>query len=366
MVNHNDNELFTWNKIGKRVSLCFHHSYNSRFFGVNYGKRYHYDPIYRIESELKVAAGLYRKFGKYGMGQAEPLPTLGVGIQPLDFLNAALGGKMVFRKDEAVQTPEKPLSNIRKISELEKLGDILWQDHPLFEDLFKQVEQMKKAYPELPISYIQGVWRDGPAGQKTFLTMHTPYTTAFRILGQEILELMLLDQEFVNAVLEWILCQYQSLWQAICGRMGWRGTKLHFGDCAATMLSPNLYKCICLPLYQKLMEDFEAAVIHSCGTSTHLLELFAQIPKVRQLQLGADTDWRLARKFFPRTQICAYYGCAKLLSQGPLDIERQLWRMCEQLEDNFDVNCGGVDPDTPEENIYAYLETARKINETGK
>ena len=348
-------EQFLVDRVKNGIELAFHTSYNSRHFGADYGERYHHDPLYRIETDMKVAKGLYEEFGQNGMGKSAPEPALGVGIQTLDFMNAAMGGRMIFHKEATVETPDKPLSKIKTFNDIEALDDIHWENSLLLGDAFSQVELMKKAYPELPIVEVQGVWQDGPEGGNSFLTMHTPYTTSFRLFGQTILELMLLEEELAEAIFEWLMRQYRSLWDTICKKMNWKGTKIHFGDCAATMLSPDIYEALCLPLYKKIMEDFDSCVMHSCGKSSHLLELFAQVLKVRQLQLGHGTDLHLARELFRDSSIVAYYEPARLISDSPAVIEKELWGMAEQLEDNFVIRCGDADPDTPLENIYTFL-----------
>ena len=357
-------QIVAGEKLMCQIALSFHPSYSHRQFGADYGRRYHYDPIFRIETDQMVVKGLYRIFGEYGMGDPDPTPALGVSIQPLDFMNAALGGRMNFKEDASVETPDKPLSEIETISDVQELQDIDWHKNALLQDFFSQVEQMTHTYPTIPITHVQGIWQEGALGQNSFLTMHTPYTTAFRLVGQNILEIMLIEDQLAVTIFEWLMRQYESLWNTICKRMGWRGTKVHFGDCAATMLSPKMYEHLCLPLYQKLMQNYDAAVIHSCGQSTHLLEHFAQIPKVSQLQLGYGTNLSRARQLFPKSSIIAYYDPGRLITDSPQDIADHLWQMAEQLKTNFQISCGGVDPNTPPQNIYTYLEIGKSIQKT--
>jgi uroporphyrinogen-III decarboxylase len=191
--------------------------------------------------------------------------------------------------------------------------------------------------------------------------MHTPYTTAFRLLGEKIFEFMLLDEELAWAVFDFFTRQYKNLWQHICGKMGWHGINIHFGDCAATMLSPDLYEKYSLKIYQDYMLEYQGCTIHSCGPSSHLLYLFAQVPNVKTLQLGDGTDLKKTRCLFPDSMIQAYYSPVELLINTPAEIERKLWNMAEKLEDNFDIHVSSADPDTPEDNIQAYMKTALEI-----
>ena len=64
-------------RITPQVGLGFHPSYNSRHFQADYGRRYYFDPLYRIDTDMRVSAGLNQRFGKYGMGSSDPQPVIG-------------------------------------------------------------------------------------------------------------------------------------------------------------------------------------------------------------------------------------------------------------------------------------------------
>jgi len=361
--NHTQEEpLAPW-KIASRVGMNFHPSYSALNFGADFGKEYYEDPLFRVRQEQEGQRRLFERFGEFDMGTADPRPAMDVYTQPLDFLNHCLGGRYLYCSTESVRTPDRPLSHIETLDDVEAMADIDWETHPAFIAIFKQVSILKDNFPDEPISNIQGVCRGGPDGSMSMVVMHTPYTTAFRLLGERILELMILEPELAQAILLYIMRQYTNLWNAICTRAGWNGTKLHFGDCAATMVSPTVYENACIPLYIDLMKQFDAAVMHSCGPSSHLLDLFARIPNLSQLQLGYGTDLKKARELFPDSSIQAYYGPAALMFQDTTAIEKDLWRMAEELEGNFLIDGTSIDPNTPEPKLYAYLNTARKIND---
>ncbi|MDP6450066.1 MAG: hypothetical protein QF773_04570, partial [Lentisphaeria bacterium] len=122
---------------------------------------------------------MFEHFGQFGLGSSDPEPVLGIGIQPLDFLNHALGGRFVFRPDESVWTPDRPLSHIETVEDIRGMQDIDWETHPDFADLFRQAAILKEHFPDRTLDSIQGVHRDGVNGDRSLLTMHTPFTTAF-------------------------------------------------------------------------------------------------------------------------------------------------------------------------------------------
>ncbi|MEI7671214.1 MAG: hypothetical protein WCK00_03785 [Deltaproteobacteria bacterium] len=106
-------EQFAPSRITNAISFSYHPAYHFRVFGADYGERYHSDPLFRIEQDRKVSIGYYQRFGEFGMGDQDPKPCLGVSIQPLDFMNAALGGKMEYRSDESVWTIFSPAGTVR-------------------------------------------------------------------------------------------------------------------------------------------------------------------------------------------------------------------------------------------------------------
>lgn len=359
-------EKITLARIGKSIALSFDPKYSACEFGADYGERYYRDPLYRVDQDRKAALGFYARFGRYGMGTPDPKPDIGVSIQPLDFMNAAFGGRFVYNHDSTVWTPDKPLAHVVSNSDLEKLGDIDWKQHPLFLDLFNQVEKLREAFPEHQLEHVQGFHKDGCAGDHCLVVMHTPFTTAFRLVGERVMELMILEERLATELFVFIMRQYKALWDAISERTGWTSTKIHLGDCASSLLSPELYERLLLPQYQELMTCYKEASIHSCGSSTHLLRLFRQVPNVRQLQIGDGSDVNLARELFPDCAIVVYYNPSRLMHESPTEINANLAKMCEALDDNFLICCEGADPNTPMDNVTAFLEASLDMSRSNQ
>ncbi|MHC4885694.1 MAG: hypothetical protein ACYTGH_11490, partial [Planctomycetota bacterium] len=111
--------------MGVQIGLDFHPSYHAQNFGVDYGERYHQDPLYRIEQNHRCAQALHERYGEYGLGNPSPAVTsIGMEIQPLDFLNGAWGSVMHYSAEEHVWTTDKPLSHIDSMDALTAMPDI--------------------------------------------------------------------------------------------------------------------------------------------------------------------------------------------------------------------------------------------------
>lgn len=341
------------------ATISFNPTLLHKRFGADYGERYHTDPLYRIDMDARTAKRLHEAYGAYGVGNPDPQPCMAIGIQPLDFLNIALGGRVIYKETEDCWTPDKPLAHLDSIEAVNAMSDIDWNAVPMLQQYWEQVDILQRAYPNARIEHIQGVGAEG------LNVMHTPYTTAFRLLGDEILDYMMLEEDLANAIFDYIMRQYKNLWTTIRTRMGWaQGDYIHFGDCAATMLSPTLYASMSLPRYLALLkgDNYRTCNVHSCGPSTHLLELFSHVPNIASLQLGDGTDISKVRPLFSETFVCAYFNASNMMTLTPVEIEARVWNIADMLQDNFNISASSIDPNTPEENILAFLKTAHQLN----
>ncbi len=352
--------------MASRISCDFHPQFLNRKFGVDFGMEYQNDPFIREVWRFRAARGLYETFGQYAT--LFPRPELNesnidwIGFQPLDFLNAALGGRIEYSSEEEIWTTDKPLAGVNTTAAVSALKDIDWTVNPVYNNLLAQLERMEKARPGVTCGGLQGVCYLG--GGKAKLSTHTSYTTAFRLMGEEVFELMMLEPETAELLFKYIFRQYYNQAVDFCSRKGWRLTEIHFGDCAATMLSPALFRSSNAVLAGWIMEygGFERCTQHSCGPSTHLLEAFQELPSLHELQLGYGTDLQKARKLFPETMITAYYSAAALLNETPEQIKANLRQMTEVMEDNFLIIGSAIDVNTPAENLTAFFDCAEQFN----
>ena len=349
-----------------RVLFDPHPKFNHRHFGLDYGETFHRDPIHRARELERVRLALFERFGRFDGVVAERgcleegvLPP--VGIQPLDFLNAALGGRLVYQPDEAVWTPDKPLAHIAALEDVRALPELHWPDVPVFRDACEQYETLRRAFPGLRPGGFQNIeFQRG--GDRATLVIHSPYTTAFRLMGDVLFEHMMLEPELAEAVFEYIGRQYRTMFEAACARFGWRPDGAHFGDCAATMLSPDLFERFNLPRYRRAAAEMGRIRLHSCGPSAHLIDLFARIPRIDGLQIGMGSDFPRLRRLFPETPVLAFLDPALIRNGRPDEVAGALLGIAEELGARCEIHLSSVDPDTRPDTLEAMLETAARLN----
>jgi uroporphyrinogen decarboxylase len=132
------------------------------------------------------------------------------------------------------------------------------------------------------------------------------------------------------------------------------------GDAAASLITPNMYTELVLPLEKKLIEAIHeaggAVKLHICGNISNIVEFMPQS--------GADiidVDWMVplarARELVgPEVTLCGNFNPAGALFEGRPEEVAEVARDClKALPDRFILMPGcEVPPAAPEENIRAF------------
>ena len=125
------------------ITCDFHPQFIHRKFGVDFGERYQNDPVCREKSRQRTAIALSELFCQYTTIFPEPEREKQnidwIGFQPLDFLNAALGGGIHYSPEEEIWTTEKPFARKTTLAEIAKLPDIVWETNPVYTQLLHQL-----------------------------------------------------------------------------------------------------------------------------------------------------------------------------------------------------------------------------------
>ena len=132
------------------------------------------------------------------------------------------------------------------------------------------------------------------------------------------------------------------------------------GDAAASLITPNMYTELVLPLEKKLIEAIHeaggAVKLHICGNISNIVQFMPQS--------GADiidVDWmvslaRTRELVGPEVTLCGNFNPAGALFEGSPEDVAEVAREClEAVPDRFILMPGcEVPPATPEQNIRAF------------
>ena len=253
-------------------------------------------------------------------------------IQPNMILATILGAQFSFFEDKDADVMGRPLELISKIDELPKLESIL--GHTLVKNLDKQMQEITKKHPELRI--IPPFFWD----ESGRATIHGIITTSLKLTGDNIMIIMMSDPELAHAIHQWIADAYIILIRHFAGLAKLPVTSVHVGECAGTMLSPEVYEDFIVPYISQMGNKLGEVRLHSCGMSDHILTAISHIHNLKIIDTGSGTSVRKIRDLMgpdfeinlappmellmdgvPRTEIVGWLS--KTLSEnqgGPLQI----------------------------------------------
>jgi hypothetical protein len=352
-------------KIEASVSKGWLHKYG----GFNFTEQYYLDPIYRWQQDNKInklISEIFPSYAIYNMEanlvQAEYVKgnhVLVGAIQPNMILATILGAKFSFFEDKDADVLGKPLELISNIEQLPSPDSIL--EHDLVKDLEKQMQTISKAHSELKI--IPPFFWD----ESGRATIHGIVTTSLKLTGDNIMIIMMSDPDLAHAIHQWIVDAYMILISHFSGLANLPVTSLHVGECAGTMISPELYEDFVVPYISQLGNRLGAIRLHTCGHSDHLINAISQIQNLKIIDTGSGTSVRKIRELMgrdfeiniappmemlmdgiPQTEIIGWLD--KTLSEnqgGPIQI-------AYHMETDYDVrNCLGLHDELEKRGLIA-------------
>lgn len=275
------------------VSLNFMPAFYNKHLGIKYGEEYYFDPAYGAYVERSEELFLHESFGRYGMGSADPVPSGNFFIQPVDIIMGTQDAQWRFPEDGTVEswgTPWKGLSS----ADISAIDPREAAHHPVIDRILDHYKELKKLVGEKADLF----W-----SKTGMMNIHTPYTTAHQLCGEELFITMLTDPESARMTFWKIWDIYEAIFARVTEVTGSCLTRVQLGDCSAALLSEKTYRDVVLPVNQEICAKFCGAGYHSCGPSSHLLTAFTELSNVDAVQLGPGTDIRSAQRLMPLKHI---------------------------------------------------------------
>jgi len=340
------------------VSLDFMPAFYHRQLGLKWGEAYYFDPEFRAKVDATRDRYLYEILGRYGVGSPNPRPATSLFIQPIDLFMRTQGAEWRFPEDGTVESWGKPWQGL-SLADIEALTPDEAAMHPVVDAIIAQYHELRKLY---------GDQADVLGLRSGRLNMHSPYTTAHQLMGEELFLLMSDNPQAARKIFAKVWDIYQAVFERIARAIDApRFNHVILGDCAASMVSPALYRECILPVNMTVADAFPGCTYHSCGISTHLLGEFARLPRMKAVQLGPGTDLRLAHQRIRRHACLQPLLDPVLVRDGTQgEVSSLVAAVVEVLQERGDgLLCAwSFDAATPVGNVAAIYETVAERNAT--
>lgn len=265
--------------------------------GFVFNDQYYLDSVFRWEQDQKINSFVRETFPRYAIYNMEAnLPqaryvkanhVLVGAIQPNMILATILGAEFSFFEDKDADVKGRPLEFIADKSGLPSLHSAL--DHPLVKEMESQMRDIADTRPDLKI--IPPFFWD----ESGRATIHGIITTSLKLTGDNIMTIMMSDPELAHAIHQWIVDAYVILISHFAGLAKLPVTSVHVGECAGTMVSPEVYEEFVVPYISQLGEKLGAVRLHTCGISDHIMEAISHIHNLNIIDTGSDTSIKKIR-----------------------------------------------------------------------
>lgn len=330
------------------ISLNFMPAFYAKHAGLTYGEAFYFDPSYRASVERVEQALLHDLFGAHGVGSTDPEPSADIFFQPIEIILRTQGAEWVYRPDATLESQGTPWAGL-SVSEIAALDAQDAANHPVVDAIIAQYDELRARYGDR--ADILGL-RGGT------MTIHTPYTTAQQLCGEDLFILLATDPEGTRVVLEKVWEIYQAVFGRFTTATNSQPQRVHLGDCAASLLGQAHYRQSVLPVNQMIAGEFSRVGYHSCGSSSHLLEAFAQLRGLDAAQLGPGTDLAAAARLMPGVVMEPLFDPVLMRDGTAGQVQQAVAEMVEQTATAPAVNiCAwSFDRDTPFDNVHALYE----------
>ncbi len=274
----------------RRISLNFMPGFYHKHLGLTYGEDYYFDPHHRARVECAENRFLFEILGRYEVGSPTPKPSPSLFIQPIDLIKITQGAELHCPPDATLETRGSPWAGLTP-GQIDTLSPADAARHPFLDRLLRHYRELQALYGDQADLF--GI----TAGR---LNIHTPFTTAHQLCGEDLFPLMLDDPEAARRIFAKVWALYEALFDRLTRALHARPPRhVQLGDCSACLLSEATYRSVVLPVNRAIAARFGEGGYHSCGASSHLLTAFAAIPGITAIELGPGTDLETATRTLP-------------------------------------------------------------------
>lgn len=328
-----------------QVTVGFTPAWFRQHIPLDYGIRWHTDPLHRRRSFVQMAETLNRVFPELRLG-GNPWEITGSisQIQTCAFMAALFDREILYYSDNWPVNPPRSLS----ADEVENLEAPSFQTTPVFEDLMRQMEIIEKEWGSVPgeLNY-QGV-----------------LNTAFRLRGEEIFVDMVERPAPAHHLLNVVCDTMIRVIDAVHTRQRQSGVNKNAfvtANCVVNMISSEMYREYVMPYDKRLSDHFELFGIHNCAWRVDpYAQAYSEIRALGYLDFGLDSDLAMLKRAFPCTTLSAMYSPVDLARKSVEDIRADLARLYDSIG-RCKIIVADIEAGTPNQRIRDFYRLVSNI-----
>ncbi|MCK9638749.1 MAG: hypothetical protein M0R39_02480 [Prolixibacteraceae bacterium] len=332
-----------------RPEIGFTPKWYHQALGIDFGEKWHIDPVYRKQAILAMRYEIDLRFPGNSIGRMdgqEESPDLLTGVFGACTVAAMFGVPIRYDKEQWPTSEHFQLTD----EEMGRLKPVNPETNPFFQTLMKQVDWIEKNEGKV-VGFInwQGVLNN-----------------AQRLRGQQLFLDMLVSPDLVMNLLECVTTTMIDAAKTLQKRQKQSGVNYSFftvSNCLVNMIQPELYQEFILPFDIRIASEFDAIGIHNCAwNASPYLADYASVPKVGYIDMGISSDLSKARKLFPGTRRSLMYTPMDLVNKPIDDVRKDL----EYIAANYgpcDIVAADIEEGSPDERVSKFIELCAQMSE---
>lgn len=331
-----------------RPEIGFTPNWYHASLGIDFGKRWHYDPAYRMETRLQMAKELKRRFPGIPIGGTDDTdrPDVLSGVFGVLLVPAIYGVRPKFSAN-AWPNCEPLFTSVKEVYGLEP-PDL--HRNGFFCQFMEQLEWIHRK-----VGMVKG-----------FIVGQGVLNSAFRLRGGKIFLDVVKEPKAARHLFQCITTTIIDVAKAVHEYQAQTGFEVQFftiSNCLVNMISPSTYQDLLLPFDVEIAKSFKSLGIHNCAwDASPYLHLYSTIPNVGYIDMGIESDLASARELFPGARRAVMYKTTDVREKG-LDEFRKNLEHIAALLGPCDLVLADIDVDVPDEKIRSIYALCNEVSE---
>ncbi|MGB9662621.1 MAG: hypothetical protein ACPL5F_11525 [Moorellaceae bacterium] len=339
------------------ADITFHPRWWHEKAGVDFDRKFFWDPDYRIEADRAMRRELFRRFGDVGLGDKDPAPRpiLGSDLIASGFLFSEILGC------DILYTPADPPEVLCRNLEDEEVADLKLphlEECLLWQDTLKQAAYLEAKYgyveSHINLQGVQNIALD-LRGTELFIDYYIRPELARKLL-EICTELMLAAGKVLRQHSRFLSHGVTSITRLVMPEV------YVTSNCTVEMVSLQIYEEFLLPCDARLAEVFRPFGIHHCGkTMEHVVAGYAKLcPEFAEV--GAFSDIRAVREALPETFLNLRYSPVRLKDITKDELAADIQEMLEAggPTGRVSISCVGIDHMVEDDRVKEFMVLARR------
>lgn len=331
-----------------RPEIGFTPKWYKESLGIDFGRRYHTEPSYRRECALAMRRELKRRFPGADIGDLKPpdgLPDLLSGLHGTVAIAAIYGIPVRYAGDNWPICEHRYLSD----EEVDCLEPPDLDLNPFFNDLTTQFGWIAEHQGRI----------DG------YLNWQGVLNNAHRLRGERLFFDLIDNPKRCLRLFDCVCATMIEAAKRLHERQRAGGQQVDFftvSNCLVNMISPGQYQQMLLPFDRRIADAFGCIGIHNCAWKADpYLKAYAEIPNVGYIDMGLDSDLRLARELFPAARRAIMYTPMDLAEKSFSNIRADV----EKIANDFgpcDIVAADIEAGTPDQRVLDFLHLCESLS----